>query len=177
MSIGRFVSNLRPHLVSPKLASSSTLPVPAVFVQTVQCLGHSRAKRVRAANVCLSSWVSLLYIQQNQDSVHRHMPSFWVTSETPGVMDIPGRHHHTTEDELGMPWMVALVGVPLMALKIWSESGRTLFMPSSTGLIWKKEKPPRSYKTEFFSFFGFKLKPKNSLTSLRSLNFQFTAND
>lgn len=34
-----------------------------------------------------------------------------------------------------MPWMVAPVGVPLMALKIWSESGRTLFMPSSTGLI------------------------------------------
>lgn len=28
------------------------------------------------------------------------------------------RQHHTTEEELGMPWMVALVGVPLMALKI-----------------------------------------------------------
>lgn len=29
----------------------------------------------------------------------------------------PGRHH-ATEDELGMPWMIALVGVPLMALKM-----------------------------------------------------------
>lgn len=45
------------------------------------------------------------------------------------------RPPHTTEDELGMPWMVALLGVPLIALKMCSESGRTLFMPSSTGLI------------------------------------------
>lgn len=29
----------------------------------------------------------------------------------------PGRHH-ATEDELGMPWMIVLVGVPLMALKM-----------------------------------------------------------
>ena len=29
----------------------------------------------------------------------------------------PGKHH-TTEEELGMPWMMALVGVPLMALKM-----------------------------------------------------------
>lgn len=26
--------------------------------------------------------------------------------------------HHTTDEELGMPWMVALVGVPLIALKM-----------------------------------------------------------
>lgn len=45
---------------------------------------------------------------------------------------------HTTEEELGMPWMMVLVGVPLMALKMCSESGRTLFT-SSTGLIWNRE--------------------------------------
>lgn len=44
---------------------------------------------------------------------------------------------HTTEEELGMPTMVAPLGVPLMTLKMCSESGRTLFMPSSTGMIWK----------------------------------------
>lgn len=43
--------------------------------------------------------------------------------------------HYTTEEELGMPWMMVLVGVPLMALKMCSESGRPFFMPSSTGLI------------------------------------------
>lgn len=43
--------------------------------------------------------------------------------------------YYTTEEELGMPWMMVLVGVPLMALKMCSESGRTLFRPSSTGLI------------------------------------------
>lgn len=42
---------------------------------------------------------------------------------------------HITEAECGTPWMVTEVGVPLMALKIWSESGRTLFIPSSTGVI------------------------------------------
>ena len=47
---------------------------------------------------------------------------------------------HTTEEVLGTPWMVAPVGVPLMALKMWSESGRTLFIPSSTGLIWRTER-------------------------------------
>lgn len=42
---------------------------------------------------------------------------------------------HTTEEELGRPWMLVPVGVPLIALKMCKESGRVLFIASSTGLI------------------------------------------
>lgn len=42
---------------------------------------------------------------------------------------------HTTDEEFGRPWIVAAVGVPLMALKMCSESGRGLRIPSSAGLI------------------------------------------
>lgn len=41
----------------------------------------------------------------------------------------------TTEEELGIPWMLAVVGVPLMALKMCRESGRGFFITSSTGEI------------------------------------------
>lgn len=45
---------------------------------------------------------------------------------------------HTTDEELGIPWMVVPLGVPLMALKMCRESGRTVFTLSSTVLIWKR---------------------------------------
>ena len=44
------------------------------------------------------------------------------------------RWRHTTEDELVMPWTSVLVGVPLMALKMWREFGKTLVF-SSRGQI------------------------------------------
>ena len=56
---------------------------------------------------------------------------------SPGRVGGPPGGGHTTEEVQGTPWMVAPVGVPLMALKMCSESGRTLFIPSSTGLIWE----------------------------------------
>lgn len=46
----------------------------------------------------------------------------------------PTRRSHTTEDELVMPWTIVLVGVPLMALKMCREFGRTLVF-SSRGQI------------------------------------------
>lgn len=46
------------------------------------------------------------------------------------------QNNHATEEELGIPWTVVLVGVPLMALKMCIELGITLAF-SSTGVIWK----------------------------------------
>lgn len=48
----------------------------------------------------------------------------------------PLQNNHATEEELGIPWTVVLVGVPLMALKMCSELGMTLAF-SSTGVILK----------------------------------------
>lgn len=44
------------------------------------------------------------------------------------------RRNHRTEDELLTPWTTVLVGVPLMALKMWREFGKTLVF-SSRGQI------------------------------------------
>ncbi len=43
---------------------------------------------------------------------------------------------HTEEAELGIPCRVVPLGVPLMALKICSESERELLVPPSTAKIW-----------------------------------------
>lgn len=48
------------------------------------------------------------------------------------------RCNHTTEDELVIPWTIVLVGVPLMALKMWREFGKTLVF-SSRGQISRTE--------------------------------------
>ena len=47
----------------------------------------------------------------------------------------PVRQNHTTEDELVIPWTMVLVGVPLMALKMWREFGKTLVFSSSGQIL------------------------------------------
>lgn len=47
----------------------------------------------------------------------------------------PMRQSHTTEDELVIPWTMVLVGVPLMALKMWREFGKTLVFSSSGQIL------------------------------------------
>lgn len=47
----------------------------------------------------------------------------------------PMRQNHTTEDELVIPWTMVLVGVPLMALKMWREFGKTLVFSSSGQIL------------------------------------------
>jgi len=47
----------------------------------------------------------------------------------------PMRQNHTTEDELVIPWTMVLVGVPLMALKMWMEFGKTLVFSSSGQIL------------------------------------------
>lgn len=74
--------------------------------------------------VLVSPWYKLLighilqlpshvYIEQVQCHSHGTERDFRssVTKDNPAML-------HTTEEELGMPWMMVLVGVPLMALKM-----------------------------------------------------------
>lgn len=74
----------------------------------------------------------LVIIEMEQSCLSTRLPELVLQGLCAQVKPVV---RYTTEEELGMPWMIVVVGVPLMALKMCSESGRALFMPSSTGLI------------------------------------------
>lgn len=121
---------------SPRLVSCSLLIGPRLG------LGHGWLTKTVGA-VC--GFVSFLKAAEDKQAWCLKVTSLaWLTPACQISRPLGSWHtqatNHTTEEELGIPWMIALVGVPLIALKMCSESGRALFMPSSTGLIWREEK-------------------------------------
>lgn len=96
------------------------------FLAFVKIMTKSKIKKV----------LCLVITQMEQSCLSTRLPELVLQGLCAQVKPVV---RYTTEEELGMPWTIVVVGVPLMALKMCSESGRALFMPSSTGLIWNKE--------------------------------------
>lgn len=99
----------RTHLICPHVLDSDRWAI------------HSRLSRNQADNEIPFFFVLLLLMHSS-------------LSVSPAVGRVralrPGVRSHT-EEELGMPCRVVPLGVPLMALKICSESERALLVPPS----------------------------------------------
>lgn len=68
-------------------------------------------------------------------SLHRKQEEDRDDSGTTGVAVTDRSLNQSYQSMVVEPWGLALVGVPLMALKMPIESDRELLVPSSTGFI------------------------------------------
>lgn len=97
--------------------------MPCVYIKQVQCLGHGSLREVRRGQSCLCyCQFPFKLTEEKQDrgldvTVWHQWHALQARLVGAEFKADPGKHH-TTEEELGMPWMMALVGVPLMALKM-----------------------------------------------------------